>query len=276
MGEYFYWVNPKKRERIDEDPFDKYGFIYSIGSTLGNRYTDAACTLLAGPWRGDPVMYVGDYFAPAEGTEIAALLDGCPLDDILDSFRNVGGLFRCAKGKTYRVFDDLLYDELYRDVPYEGPFDMEVRHFRYALNRTRGEYVDRDGGPVKIIWAGNGEVTWERVDPMVPLLTQRGTPWGWDGRWCCDEVEVLDELPAGEFEDITRGGWTKSFGPLIFATDEEMAALASSEEFARELELMEAPDKGDGAAKAVYPGRWAASILDSLRGGPEGAQRRNR
>ena len=136
--------------------------------------------------------------------------------------------------------------------------------------------MDRDGGPVKIIWAGNGEVTWERVDPMVPLLTQRGTPWGWDGRWCCDEVEVLDELPAGEFEDITRGGWTKSFGPLIFATDEEMAALASSEEFARELELMEASDKGDGAAKAVYPGRWAASILDSLRGGPEGAQRRNR
>lgn len=38
--------------------------MFGAASVLGNRYTDAACTLLAGPWRNDPVMFVGDYFTP--------------------------------------------------------------------------------------------------------------------------------------------------------------------------------------------------------------------
>lgn len=242
-------------------------------STLGCRYTDAACTLLAGRWRGDPIAYLGEHYKPKEESEMVALFDEyphdeTPYDNADDHFENVGGLFRCAEGKTYRVFDNLRYDELYRDVPYEGPFDTEACHFRYALNRTKGEYVDRDASPVKLIWAGKGEITWDRADPMVPLLTFGGSLWGWDGRWCCDEVEVLDELPAGEFEDVTRGRWTESFAPLLFATDDGMAALVSTEEFARGLELRGISDEEDGTAKAVYPDGWIANILESLRGAP--------
>ncbi len=276
MSEYFMWVNPKKKELIEDEPFDEYGYRSFRASTLGCLYTDAACTLLAGRWRGDPIAYLGDYYEPKEGSEIAAFFDEYPNDESFydkaeDYFENIGGLFRCAEGKTRRVFDDLRYDELYRDVPYEGSFSMEVRHFRYALNRTRGEYVDRDAGPVKLILVGDGGITWDRADPMVPLLTLGGSPWGWDGRWCCDEVEVLDELPVGEFEDITKGGWTESLACFLFVTDEEMAALVSSDEFARGLEREGISRKADGAATAVYPDGWVADILESLRGMPDGA-----
>lgn len=64
MSQYFIWANPKKKEWIDCDPFDEFASLFGAASVLGNRYTDAACTLLAGPWCNGPVMFVGDYFTP--------------------------------------------------------------------------------------------------------------------------------------------------------------------------------------------------------------------
>lgn len=79
MSQYFIWANPKKKEWIECDPFDEYGFMFGAASVLGNRYTDAACTLLAGPWRNGPVMFVGDYFAPKDGNRLRDLFEGYPL-----------------------------------------------------------------------------------------------------------------------------------------------------------------------------------------------------
>ena len=42
MSQYFIWANPKKKEWIECDPFDEYGFMFGAASVLGNRYTDAA------------------------------------------------------------------------------------------------------------------------------------------------------------------------------------------------------------------------------------------
>ena len=231
MGEYFKWVNPRKREWIDDEPFDDYGFMLSIASYLGNRYTDAACTLIAGPWRGDPVMYIGDYFTPEEGSPIAGLFDGYPYEDALDNFKNVSGSFRCAEGLLRPVWGDG------DDVPYDGPFDTEVHHYRYALNRTRGEYVDRDAGPVRCVCLYDGKYSWDRLDPLLGLLTPRSKPSEWHGRWCLDEVEMTDEPPEGGYKDVMQGACFGWVGPLLFANDAEMAALTASDEFVRECEL---------------------------------------
>lgn len=232
MGESFYWANPGKREWIDCDPFDDLGFMLNIASYLGNRYTDAACTLLAGPWRGDPVMFVGDYFNPGESSALARLFDGYPQDDIFDNFKNVGGIFRCAEGKLRPPWEDG-DDRDGDDVPYEGAFNTEVRHFRYAFDKTRAEYVDRDARPVRCVPLIDGAYSWERLDPLVVLLTPRTSPSEWSGRWCGDRVEMHDEMPAGECRDVARDACGEWAWPLIFATDDEMAALTSSAEFAR-------------------------------------------
>ncbi len=231
MGEYFTWVNPKKGEWIDHEPFSECGFVFNVAACLGDRYTDAACTLLAGPWRGDPVMFVGDYFDPGEGSRTGALFDGYPCDDIFDNFRNVTGLFKCAEGMLSPVFGPSPGDD---DVPYEGPFELEVRHYRYAVNRTRGEYVDRDLGPVRHVCLWHGEYSWARVDPLLPLLTPRNAGGDAEGRWCCDEIEVADELPFGDWRDVAceACAWWGDCG-LLYATDAEMQALIASEEFAQ-------------------------------------------
>lgn len=232
MSQSFYWANAGKREWIDCDPFDDGGFMLNIASYLGNRYTDAASTLLAGPWHGDPVMFIGDYFNPVEGSALAGLFDGYPMDDIFDNFKNVGGIFRCAEGKLRPPWEDG-DDPDGDDVPYEGAFNTEICHFRYALDRTRGEYVDRDAGPVRCVCFYGGAYSWHRLDPLVALLMPRTSPSEWDGRWCCDQVEMLDEMPPGEYRDVARGACGEWPGPLIFATDGEMAKLTSSAEFAR-------------------------------------------
>lgn len=235
MSQYFIWANPKKKEWIECDPFDEYGFMFGAASVLGNRYTDAACTLLAEPWRNDPVMFVGDYFTPKDGNRLRDLFGGYPYDAILDNFREVTGLFSDARGLSSAVYDKNISSE---DIPYNGPFNIEVHHYRYALNKTRHEFVDRDQGPISAIFDNDDKNSWFRLDPLVLLLTPRTDPDEWEGRWCCDEVTMQDEAPdpASGLKNVTVsacGPWAHKH--LLFASDEEVSRLASSAAFKREL-----------------------------------------
>ena len=59
-GQHYIWANPDKREYIDDEPFEGTGFALGCSVTVGQPMTDAACTMIAGPWHGDTVIYVGD------------------------------------------------------------------------------------------------------------------------------------------------------------------------------------------------------------------------
>ena len=93
--------------------------------------------------------------------------------------------------------------------------------------------MDRDAGPVRCVLLIDGAYSWERLDPLVALLTPHTSPSEWNGRWCGDQVEMLDEMPSGEYRDVARDACDEWAWPLIFATDNEMAELTSSAEFAR-------------------------------------------
>lgn len=143
MSQYYIWANPDKREYIDDDPFEGIGFTLGCSAAVGQQMTDAACTMIAGPWRGDTVIYVGDYwtgsaFDDERSHRLFAKFDGYPYEDILKRFENVTGRFEEARGHKY---GDYLHFEERGDVfdePYTGPFDMRVRSWRYAVN-ARGE-----------------------------------------------------------------------------------------------------------------------------------------
>ena len=65
------------------------------------------------------------------------------------------------------------------------------------------------------------------------LLTPRTRPSEWDGRWCGDQIEMVEDLPVGECWDVAPDECGEWLVRLIFATNDEMVRLTSSVEFAR-------------------------------------------
>lgn len=55
MGQYYIWANPDKKQYIDDEPFEGTGFMLNCSVHAGQPITDAACTMIAGPWCGDLV-----------------------------------------------------------------------------------------------------------------------------------------------------------------------------------------------------------------------------
>lgn len=210
MGQYFKWINLTKHEYLD-------GWIWPTGykfyenSHTGCLKTDAACTLLSGRWKGDAVAFVGDYFE-GEGTcdhpkrSLAYdLMDECVLDDFIEfgDCKDVAGLFEYARGKSHRPY---WWDDRDDDIPYEGPFGLEIEHRRFGINDTRREYFDRKA--TEVLWVEGERV--RRFDPF-PALVACGAdadevPDGSEnlsGTWIGDAIRFADSAPEG-YRDITR------------------------------------------------------------------------
>lgn len=207
MGEYFTWANPAKKEYLEDDPFGCCGFMLSIATLEGCGYTDAACTMIAGPWHGSPVVFVGDYWnSEKDGRAVARLFGGYAYEMILDDYENVTGRFKEARGLTYEVYGDNP-DAL--PAEYQGPFDLEVHRFRYLVNRDRREYVDRFAAPGREIENDEDGTTLVREDPVAwlyaPCSASPAERDGeWRGRWCCDLVDPLDDFDSAGYKDVTQ------------------------------------------------------------------------
>lgn len=238
MGQYFCWANPARREWIDCDPFDPYGFMAGPSSRCGNRYTDAACTLMEGCWRGNPVVYLGDYCELSAGNPCSAMLGelfgGWPYGVVIDEFEDVSGLFACAEGLHHDVLDG---DEIL-SVPYEGPFDLEVVHRRYVMEDGCREFVDRELAPVHDAYDAGGILSWDRWDPVGWLLRPSDLDDSWEGCWVAGQMRVSDEPPGPGCRNVSADaylsyGWSAS---AVCALDEEVRAVLASPGFAAALE----------------------------------------
>ena len=258
MGEYYLWANPRRREFISHAPFEDYGFMMSCASAQPCTTTDAACTIIAAAWHGDPVVFVGDYwgsFPPRDENErqLAALFDGYAYEDVICHFSDVTGHFPESRGKSHPG-SVLAGDSGEQDVPYDGPYDLDVRHYRYAVSETRHEFVDREQAPVQSVYkAPNGEYRWLRMDPIPTLFSPDFGLDGWRGRWCLDLVNMTDVRPGDCYRDVTTDALQPDStemvdAPGVTADDEAIAVVTSSEAFKSELTRrgLVAGAKGDG------------------------------
>lgn len=221
MGQYFKWVNFTKEQYLEDEPFP-YGLKYAETCFTGCLKTDAVCTLLAGEWQGDLVLFAGEYMydlrhaaIPEDWPGLRAVTE-LTVDyyDIDYEFEDVAGRFSYSRGKAGwrpEMVDRL---ETMVKVPYDGPFDLDIIHYRYIVNKTKGVYYDREAMP---------ELSAEsRFDPL-PMFMGSGfggllvdgkpvpsfdveSQWSAapDGAWVGDVVVPTNERPSEGCVDVSR------------------------------------------------------------------------
>lgn len=228
MSQYFEWVNFDKRESITTFPWPCGPGLHE-SAYIGCPETDAALTMIAGDWAGDLVAFVGDYAhfeneAHPGRREVERRLGGESLDDVIYVFTDICGRFDYVRGRPdARRYVDL-GDEGFELVPYDGPYDVSIRFFRYAVNDARREYVDRLRTAVRYIDGRTGEIV--RYDPF-PELMCSATGWLDDpeteieGRWFGDAVRPTDDRPGDGYTAVAQG-YSYWAPPSITCSDEEI------------------------------------------------------
>ena len=213
MGEYYNWVNVDKKEYISPNDFD-FGNKRTESLTRGNVFLCALRDLLSKEWAGDHVFWMGDEKAITEETGNATLLTlykdtvlagyaGNAFDTILESYKNVSGLFKAAEKEVRpeiefyleetKCANSVMNNEYGIDIekPFDGLFMREGRDFLYTVNHTKR--VCYSLGKTRILYRDNTESDY--ADPL-PLLMAYGRVTD-TGPWLGDIIGVSDEIPEG-------------------------------------------------------------------------------
>lgn len=214
MGEYFNWVNVDKKEYLCPSDFG-LGSKRLESVSRGNPLLAALHTLLADEWRGDHILLLGDESpnAASDDCETLCILaadarkrgDGYYDDTIMETYRNVSGLFRAAEAEVRQELRFYLDDwDDYRrgkrtepplneyginvDRPFDGLFVKDGCCFPYIVNYTKKLYYTF--GQTRIRYADRTEST--TVDPL-PLLLEYGRRPE-HGSWLGDRIGVSREI----------------------------------------------------------------------------------
>lgn len=211
MGQYYKIVNVTKKEYIEPSSLKLMEFAWTNNSTAellsvlmserGWYKEPLEADGWAEPesWAGDEVVVVGDY----------ADDDSC-----------LAHLWH----KTAYKGDNLYADASNR---YEDVTDRfkTCADYRYALNKTKGVYVDRYDGPVQYVSVSeDGSIRPSRIDPLVLLLAvgngRGGGDYAYHARTCCDEVGswVGDQVVC--VDRVPAEGYEKS--PVVFTEEEKI------------------------------------------------------
>lgn len=233
MGEYFAWINPKKRQCLDQDACDDYGWMFGIATMQRCELTEAACNLINGVWNGDPVIFAGDYL----------------------SFGN--GEHESKNGVLASVFGTYPWDTCFGGEFEELPAPEPIVRYRYAINDDKREYVDRDATPLAVVCElPDGEIVWDRYDPVPALFSPcwLDDKEPYRGRWCLDAVRMSRESPGAGYEDIS-GKWVR-WGETVLLTDEEINGVVHGDAFQHAIVNRDMRRGGDdielhGAVEAI-------------------------
>lgn len=203
MGQYYTLYNVDKKVCVDAMEFDRS--IKLMGSCyVGNPFVNAASALMAGPWRGDRVMYVGDYAwddamgEDREGSACRALLDLEASGEVSED--------------PYRApsyFDKVDPDEREALVEQANDADACLAAYRFVANLDKRVYYDREDMPESFLGVDRltGEDYRLRQDPLLIFLAVGCGLGGGDycseqaadqvGSWAADRIAVSSEPPEG-------------------------------------------------------------------------------
>ena len=214
MGQYYTFVNMDKKEKLYSHSFGS-GLKLMESCYVGNDYMEAISHLLAGPWKGDRVLYCGDYaWGEPGGSAYERLHELAKQDpyEFAEQCKDISTRFAACEGNTaLESFTNADGRQGFRQVPLEGTFEVKPEHYRYIVNETKGLFVDRDAAPVAWVWAARGDFGITRTDPL-PLFMAIGNGlgggdyWGPNqgqiGSWAGDAIVPANERPGEGFQEI--------------------------------------------------------------------------
>ncbi len=212
MGQYYTAVNIDKHDVLFPSSFDG-GWKLTESCYVGNWFTDALTSLLAGSWHGGRVMFVGDY-AWAEAVEEGR--NGCSGAALLRSLRQSGDLTGdpvvdadendawLSAARYFRRCDLGLSEA--RRLTEDGR--LVRKSFRYVINEDRGVFYDRKSCPVALTWTDDeGHEHKLSQDPLLIFLAVGNGLGGGDyrseqaqelvGSWACQAITASNERPEG-------------------------------------------------------------------------------
>ena len=102
--------------------------------------------------------------------------------------------------RGYIVYGDDDRDE----APYEGPFDCDAVVYRYVVNETKEEYLDRFSG--RYLCTVNGTDILEDVTPALlsdSTLLERNGEEAPMGLWVGDTITPTNDIPDPSYKDVT-------------------------------------------------------------------------
>ena len=214
MGQYYTLVNMDKKERLYSHSFGS-GLKLMESCYVRNEYMEAIAHLLAGPWKGDRVLYCGDYAwddpSGSAGERLRELAQQDPYE-FAEQCEDISTQFAACEGNTrLESFKTASGGHGFRSVPLEGSFEIRPEHYRYLANETKGVFVDREVAPVAWVWVEGENFGITRTDPL-PLFMAIGNGlgggdyWGENqekiGSWAGDVIVPTNERPGEGYQEI--------------------------------------------------------------------------
>ena len=212
MGEYYRWANADKKQYIEPCEFDQGSKLFE-SSNVTNPVFGALSSLLNNEWKGDHIIFIGDYAKTPENPNnetLKILVSGMRSYDIktdldgyiIDVFRDVSGIFKASEPDVRPDIewmvehDDFTYNyyQVDRADPFKGLFCRDLAFYRYVINRSRKEYFDTQ----------NTREWYIGSNPLIILLGYgRDASWyRYSGLWLGDVIEVSDTKPSEEYRNI--------------------------------------------------------------------------
>lgn len=203
----------------------------------GTEENEMLLTLLATRWRGDVVVFMGDYANFKEGDReccgrLQELLEergyGHAACDFMYDSLIANGSFAVTKDSPRNRRNDPDNEDL--DY-YSGSCDLEIEHFRYVVNDVKREYIDYRKTP--IVWVHEDGI--KRYDPfpeiMASVVWEPEDPDEIQGRWLGDVVRPTNIRPNESYSLIAdkyvHSGFTEPF--ICDMTDEEFRAAMKAD-----------------------------------------------
>ena len=215
MGEYYEFVNLDKKEYLTPGHFGS-AINYSNCRQVDNDFINCAYTLMNSLWKNDTVLFFGDEssFKSNGNPKIEELINKYseyPMDECAyENGVNISRLFKTTKEEltkpdAYYYNENKELEENYLKRVYKAsPFSKDFIFYRYILNHTKRQYIDRN----KLGFCGDIYY----VDPF-PALIGVGLHSTYDypnfrkdfiGMWIGDDIEITNNPNFKDYEDMSH------------------------------------------------------------------------